>query len=157
MKRLLLLPILILGLSFACNQPFEEVEGIKIGCPYTGGLSTGTPKNEDPQITVYEQRLENSFFDTAEIEVVAGKVESISLSKIFHDLASLKKGRDILFTSLNEKWGDAIVLGDNESLIIYVNKSPKSEYLDSVMVMSSFIESAGILQATYTSKALSTQ
>lgn len=102
MKFLLLLPALMFGLSFACDQPHEEIEGIKMGCPYTGDLSLGTPKNkdnnrDDAKTMIYEQRLENSLFDSAEIEVIDGKIESIVLSKIFYDLATLKRsGRSYL-------------------------------------------------------------
>lgn len=155
MKRLLLLPVLILGLSFACNQPYEEIEGIKIGCPYIGDVSIGTPKEDDETITVYEKRLENSFFDSVEIEVLDGNVESISLIKIFHDLASLQKDRAILFEDLDKKWGDAVVMGNNEGLIVYVNKTPRSESLGSILGMSTFMESAGILKVSYNSKLLS--
>lgn len=152
MKRLLLLPALILGLSFACDQPYEEIEGFKLGCPYVGNLSAGTVKNDDEKIMVYEQRLENSFFDTAEIEVLEGNIESISLIKIFDNLTTLQKDRATLFESLDEKYGEAVVVGNNESLIIYVNKAPRSESLGSILGMSTFLESAGILKITYASK-----
>lgn len=155
MKHLLLVPALLLGFSFACDQPYEEIEGIKMGCPYMGDSSQGTTKNDDERITVYEQRLENSLFDSVEIEVMEGNIENLSFSKIFHNLDALKKDRAALFDSLDQRWGEAVVLGDNETLIIYVNKKPNSEYLGSILVMSSFTESAGILQVTYTSKTLS--
>lgn len=154
MKRLLLLPFLMLGFSLACDAPYEEIEGIKIGCPYPEELSNGTFK-EDGKTTLFERSLENSFFDSAEIEVLEGNVEGISLSKIFSDLEELKKERSALFESLDEKWGKAVVMGNNESLIVYVNKTPRSEYLDSIVVMSSVLESTGILRVSYTSKKLS--
>lgn len=34
MKRLLLLPILILKITVACDQPHEEIANIRIGCPF---------------------------------------------------------------------------------------------------------------------------
>lgn len=154
MKRLLLLPFLMLGFSLACDAPYEEIEGIKIGCPYPEELSNGT-FNEDGKTILFERSLENSFFDSAEIEVLEGNVEGISLSKIFSDLEELKKERSALFESLDEKWGKAVVMGNNESLIVYVNKTPRSEYLDSIVVMSSVLESTGILRVSYTSKKLS--
>lgn len=155
MKRLFLMPVFFWGLSFACDQSYEEIEGIKIGCPYTGDSSLGVSKNDDEKIIVYEQRLENSLFDSVEMEVMEGNIESLSFSKTFHDLGTLQKERDILFDSLDQRWGKAVVLGDNETLIVYVNKNPNSEYLGSILVMSSFIESAGILQVTYSSEKLS--
>ena len=133
----------------------RKIEGIKIGCPYIGDVSIGTPKEDDETITVYEKRLENSFFDSVEIEVLDGNVESISLIKIFHDLASLQKDRAILFEDLDKKWGDAVVMGNNEGLIVYVNKTPRSESLGSILGMSTFMESAGILKVSYNSKLLS--
>ncbi|UNM97330.1 hypothetical protein MMG00_05635 [Ignatzschineria rhizosphaerae] len=154
MKRLFLLPVLIFGFSLACDQPYEEIEGIKIGCPYIGDLSKGTLKEDDERVTLYEYRLENSFFDSAEIEVVEGKIEGLSLLKIFNNLEALKRDRGILLGSLDKKWGEGVVIGDNEGLIVYVNKKPNSEYLGSIMVLSSFIESAGIFRVAYTSKLL---
>ncbi len=154
MKRLLLLPAFILGCSFACDLPHEEIEGFKLGCPYTGDLSAGTTKDHHEKIVTYEQRLENSFFDSAEITVVEGTIESLTLSKTFHDLNRLKEDRTQLWKSLNERWGDAVVMGDNEGLILYVNNNPQSQYLNAIVVMSTFIESAGILQTIYSSKPL---
>lgn len=155
MKRVLLLLVLLFGVSFACDQSCETIEGIKIGCPYDGDFSAGVVKEDNAKVTIYERSLENSFFDSAIIEVMDGKVESVSLSKILNDLDILKKEREGLFESLDHQWGKGGVIGDNEALIIYVNKTPRSEYLASIIVMSSFIESAGILQVTYASKQLS--
>src|SRR5699024_6276367 len=105
MKRVLLLLVLLFDVSFACDQSYETIEGIKIGCPYDGEFSAGVDKEDNAKVTIYERSLENSFFDSAIIEVMDGKVESVSLSKIFNDLDILKKEREGLFKSLDHQWG----------------------------------------------------
>lgn len=138
MKRLLVLPILMLGLSFACDQPYEEVFGIKIGCSVEGINNFNEYTDLDLEIdgaNVFHLPLnDGNFFDSANILVINGGVEGLILraSGFSFDPEIM----DELIESLTNRWGaGGIVDRGNKAGINYAfNVSDIDSPLSAILV-----------------------
>lgn len=129
MKRLLLLPALLLGLSFACDQPYEEVAGYKIGCTYQEEGFEKSVDREDGNVVYYFGEREIGPFDNVNITTLNGDIAIVNMyidpsyfldNKIVLDLSK----------SMEERWG-AFHVGEYG---IYENNSPKSNTLGFVSI-----------------------
>lgn len=114
MKRLLLLPILMLGLSFACDQPYEEVAGIKIGCPLKEikDIRAFTSIDSPSRWTdSYVKALpKGSFFEGVRVTVSGDNVIGVDLVK-----AGVLSDKDMsdLTEEMSLRWGGIIPVDDS--------------------------------------------
>lgn len=120
MKRFLLLPILIFGLSFACDQPYEEVSGYKIGCPlgssadyrqYTAGddIYGGSMVFKD---------IDNLHpFEIEAVLMVEGTVEGLVF--MTPEYAASEEDFYTLVASMQDEWGDPELEEDQDSVAAF--------------------------------------
>lgn len=68
MRKLLISIALISSFAFACDSPYEEIQGIKIGCEFTGG--NGFVKEDITSVgaNFYSLSKGVKFFDSMEVE-----------------------------------------------------------------------------------------
>lgn len=154
MKRLLLLPVLMFGLSFACDQPYEEVAGIKIGCPYEGDLSSGYKDDEDDAILHYSESIKGGFFDRAKIKVIDGNIGEVSFIVFSKDHDDIRKSGDALFKALSERWGDADIKQSLDIETIYSFKEMDDSVLHEVVAKRMIVTPVSSLGVIYTSKEM---
>lgn len=110
--RFLLLPLLLLSLSFACDQPYEEVYGIKIGCIF----------EPTPDFKIKDRGYEKIYQSDGDIEVATKRVLTLgdkarSLTIEFF-VKNDFKDNDLL-KQLRSRWGDGEVLSSNNSNDVY--------------------------------------
>lgn len=82
MKRLLLLPILMLGFSLACDQPYEEIVGIKVGCPFKSAVNVKDYTKGDPLLGgdfFYKDTDRDQLFNFEGLIIVDGNIEGLAL------------------------------------------------------------------------------
>lgn len=154
MKKLLLLPALILGFSFACDQPYEEIAGIKIGCPYEGNLALGYKDKDDDQIIHFSERMKDGFFDRVKIKVLDGNVEEISFLNLSKDHDDIKSGGDALFEALNERWGNADITQELNIETVYSFKNMDDSILYEIFAKRVLMEPVSSMTVVYTSKKM---
>ena len=117
MKRLFLLPALMLGLSFACDQPYEEVAGIKIGCPLEdNGDFKEMVVIEATNSTLY-QKERTGIFNVIYVTTIDGIVES-AIFGVNNGAAVDKEIAQDLFLSLENRWGKFEKLSESEYTVI---------------------------------------
>jgi len=150
MKRLLLLPVLMFGISFACDQPYEEVAGIKIGCSlgssvdykeymagndlYGGGMVFRDIKNAAP-------------FNLEAILYIDGLVEGLILGT--PKGSSSEADFKVLVESMKSRWGDPEVTEDHRSYsALFVNNESKIVEL----VAATVSKSDGSMTVVYRTK-----
>lgn len=133
MKRLLLFPVLMLGLSFACDQPYEEVAGIKIGCPlgdsdgYKGYFWGERLYGGDSHV----KSLDDGGIFTVQIVLsIDGVAEGVILGS--------RDGVDeevfsVLTKSLEERWGKPSLSDDSWNSTIVAFKKPNSEVVTNII------------------------
>lgn len=151
MKRLLLLPVLMLGLSFSCDQPHEEVAGIKIGCPFSGSKGSLKSDNDRPGILTQELKLKDSFFETVRIDVLEGNIEGLTFSKHYQGHQEMGKDFEAVSIALKDKWGETREI-KTDGLNSFSIDSPKSNNLDSVFIFNLYDYSGGSISVSYVSK-----
>lgn len=139
MKRLLVLPLFILGIAVACDQPHEEVFGIKIGCPVEDINNFNEYIDLDLEIggaNVFHLPLlsNGSFFDSANILVINGAVEGLILraSGFSFDPEIM----DELIESLTNRWGagDIVDRGNKAGINYAFNVSDMESPLSIILV-----------------------
>lgn len=150
MKRFLLLPILMFGLSFACDQPYEEVAGIKIGCPlgdsdgYKGYFWGEGIYGGDSHV----KSLDDGGIFTIQIVLsIDGVAEGVILSS--------RNGVDkevfnVLTKSLEERWGKPSLSDDSWDSTIVVFGSPNSEIVTNII--TGYDKKDGVVKLLYQSK-----
>lgn len=150
MKRLLLLPLLFLGLSFACDQPYEEVAGYKIGCPHQQdeGFEVWNDR-KDSNISSYSGEKKIGPFENIDITTLKGNIAIINMYVDPSYYLDEEVVTDIS-KSMEERWG-SFQIGEYG---IYENSNPKGKILGRVSIYKpnrSIDEK--LLSVTYTSKA----
>lgn len=167
MKRLILLPALFLGLSFACEQPYEEVYGYKIGCPYGENTEDFKAREYLPEVLFSKFSLEREHFETVDIDILNGNIERLIFSKSYisnleeddkYHTASLAlieaEYRDIS-ADLIERFGDASEFKVDMFRMLRI-KEPKSNILDHIAIMSiyDYSEGVGTIEVVFVSNRL---
>lgn len=147
MKKLLLLPFLMLGFSFSCDLPNESVGGIQLGCPYEPALKSSSISANDGRVKVFEESLQGSFFEVVRIKTLDGNIEEVSFRKNYQDVLEMNKGLEPLLSNLKSRWGEYKEINIDGRTRIYIIKSPKSEILDSVFTTLLFKNSLGVVSA----------
>lgn len=152
MKRLFLLPVLMFGLSFACDQPSEEVAGIKIGCPLGSSVdyreyTTGGQVYGGGAVS---RELTSGFFKTETILSIDGIVEGIILNS--GNNISGEKDFTALVGSMKERWGEPIVNSEHSNATaLFINH--RNDIIELVGVLLS--KNENVLSVVYrTSKSL---
>ena len=152
--RILLGFILALSVSFACDQPYEEVGGYKIGCPFDdkSGFILDKSKAKDG-ISVYKSKLKNSFFQEVSVEVINGNIEGVSFDKKYHDDdSSFLDDEDVLLATLKERWGEFVAIDISRYNKIYSFRNTNSEVIDRVSVFRFVNGPTAIISLNYYSK-----
>lgn len=109
MRRLVLMLILTLGVTFACDQNYEEVEGIKIGCP----IDEAELSEYDfvgpsfPGSFVYVKKGKmDGFFDRKNIFLIDGVISGVHLYRNEKPI-NVDELKDLV-AQFTEKWGEHI-------------------------------------------------
>lgn len=112
-----LLLVLLLGVTFACDQPYEEIMGIKIGCPLENKenyqeelLFEELDENKEPIASIYHyvdiQDPDLYFSSRNQIIVINGIVEYVEINNI-------SDPQDIV-AELDAKWDEQIKTNECE-------------------------------------------
>ena len=161
--RFFLLPFLLFSFVFACDLPHEEVGGYKIGCTYEGNGELKESVKNDEGIQVFEEKLTDGFFETAEIAVLKGNIEKITFNVFYGDsnlfikkTDDFLKDRDSLIASVSERWGDYETVDLGEGTMMYSINYPKSEIVNNILIaqMPSYAYGFVGLSITYSSKKI---
>lgn len=105
MKRLFLLPVLMFGLSFACDQPYEEVAGIKIGCSVDeipNAEKFIEAGNFDGGVGLLNMDADG-IFDNQIVIHLNNTVEGVALLQAFNKIS--KEEFYVLIDTLEQRWG----------------------------------------------------
>lgn len=151
MKRLILLPVLMLGLSFACDQPYEEVGGIKIGCPYSVEFKSALSDEVNTRIETFKKTLNDSFFTGVDLDVLDGNIEKVSFTKSYEDLRQMNEELESILVVLSERWGKYYST-DSAGAKIFAIRNPNSEILYGISIIQVSSGRFGTNSITYFSK-----
>ncbi|WP_077929207.1 hypothetical protein [Wohlfahrtiimonas populi] len=148
--RFLLGIILALSVSFACDQPHEEVGGYKIGCylnpakmPYDKGSS-----DENIRVLSNNNLPSNSFFQVVVTTLLFGNIEKIQFSRSYPDYTQLSKDRLVLLNAINDRWGEYQEISPN----VYLFGNIDSPVLDHIVIDESL--NSNTLSIVYISKKI---
>lgn len=104
MKRLLLLPILLMGLTFACDQPHEDVRGYKIGCPLELHKDMKFKSKKDA-VEIYTVANYEDIYTDVSLYVLNGNLEKVNLNTSIITDTESRITKDALLKNLNARWG----------------------------------------------------
>lgn len=100
--RILLGLVLSLSVSFACDEPYEEIGGHKIGCPIDRDqVIASSPLESGEVLNMFKA---DGFFDTVAATEVDNKIEAIFFSRANIKSSDLSHVTQLL-NSLENKWG----------------------------------------------------
>lgn len=153
MKRLLLLPILMLGFSLACDQSYEEIVGIKVGCPFKSAVNVKDYTKGDPLLGgdfFYKDTDRDQLFNFEGLIIVGGNIEGLALRETRKPI-SFKD-----FTShvneMEQSFGKAQISEDDDIYIAHFNNIVKGSlvsYVDAILDKND-----GSMLTTYRTKAV---
>lgn len=144
MKRLLMLPLLLLGLSFACDQPHEEVAGVKIGCPLNKNIEYKEVMDLYEGKIGYRELSKDSFFEIEGTFYRDGVIEGVTLGTGDKDVN--QSDYTLMIESMEDRWGKPLLQEDGEtSIALFTNN--RSDIIK--MVAASFSKPSGPLVVVY--------
>lgn len=152
--RILLGLALTLSVSFACDQPHEEVGGYNLGCEIADTSDLGMQVDSGYEgITTYSKRLNgDSFFDKESISIIDGKIEELSFTKSYPKMEGMYEGREALLDAMKNKWGNYEEKKLGGGYEMYVINDPRSDVIDEILVIGIGDRQLGSLSVTYISK-----
>lgn len=140
--------VLYLSVIFACDQPYEEVFGFKIGCPLENKESfVVQARNEEGNITIYTKKL-LGVFDTVRVIELNGNVEILEL-KIYENIHLSQHDINSLVTNVDHKWGQHKYQGPGVFFWI-----PKNNIISNIEVFSTYLDERNVLDLIYQSKKI---
>lgn len=172
--RLLLSFILTLSLSLACDQPYEEVEGYKIGCPFDFAVSDGDGKSIDENLTSYSLKdegiqkkllpmpINDVGFQKAlpariSVYVMGGNIEGATFHRTYDDAHIIQNDIKFILSSIKDMWGGEYEYKKAEDLRFtsYSIRDIKSEILDNVIIWKLWSHHGhGFLSISFVSKKM---
>lgn len=153
MKRLLLLALGLAGLSFACDQPYEEITGIKIGCPVESSVDRKIYTQGDNLLGgdfIYKDVADTDFFNLKGLIIVNGNIEGITLRETRNPV-SFESFKERV-KRMESSWGKSTLIEDDRAYVVYFNQIPNQDvvnYVDSILVKED-----GSMLVTYRTKKL---
>lgn len=123
--------ILALSVSFACDKPYAEVQGIKIGCPLENSQALTVIKQKDGNgITIYEKNMDG-MFDTATLLVVNGNIEAVIFKRTREFDPSLF---DEVFLRLYDQWDGKILNPNSPALPNILSLQIQDDVLNNIIL-----------------------
>lgn len=104
--RILLGFILALSVSFACDQPHEEVGGYKIGCPFDDKAGFNLDETDASGKLSYYSKIKDGLFNVVVIATLDGLIEYVELGVDGRVIP--QKDADSIMHSLAKRWGDPV-------------------------------------------------
>lgn len=130
--RIILGFILALSVSFACDQPHEEVGGYKIGCPFDDKAGFELKESANG-IDTYKLKEPSGFFNNVEISVINGSAEGIYFEKEYEiGIVDHLNDEKIVLESLEKRWGESDYFDITDSDRIYSFEQIDSPVISSV-------------------------
>lgn len=147
MKKLLITLSLLSSFAFACDQPYEEIAGIKVGC------NLGTFTEKEYKIDVDK----DGFFHEGKALAENGNIKSLNFYKHYYvdknapekSFKNIRNDIESLGYSLQERWGDfseekgmkefveskgeSLLLNDDKQASITIRK-PNSQIIEEVTI-----------------------
>lgn len=162
-----LLPALLLGLSFACERPHEEVYKIKIGCPYGESTEDFKAREYLSGVLFSQLPLEQEFFETVDIDILNGNIERLTFSKSYTSnleaddkyhtasRALIEADYRDISDDLIAQFGDASEFKVDMFHLLTI-KEPKSNILNYIAIMSiyDYSEGVGTIEVFFVSNTL---
>lgn len=162
MKKLFISAFLLFSFAIACDSPYEEIQGVKIGCEFTGG--NGFVKEDAVSVGANFYSLSNDvkFFDSMEVETDENnKVIGVAFMKSYPiTLSNMKLQEEKAISDykqfvkgLESRWGvfdkskakgvySRINLGGTlfmrDIREVSENNTPKSDAVGSIKVLLNF-------------------
>lgn len=167
MRKLIVLPTLLLGLSFACERPHEEVYKIKIGCPYGENTEDFKAQEYFSGVSFSKFSLEKGLFETVDIDILNGNIEGLTFSKSYTSnleaddkyhtasLALIEADYRDISANLIGQFGDASEFKTDMFHLLMI-KEPKSNILNHIAIMSiyDYSEGVGTIEVSFVSNTL---
>lgn len=162
MKKLLISILFFISLSFACDSPSEEIQGIKMGCEFTGGNGFVKENIKSLGENYYVLSKDVKFFDRMEVEtdkdnkvigIVFLKDYPVTLSNMKLQEEKVIADYKQFIDGLEGRWGEfdkskakgvysRLNLGGTlfmrDIREVSENNNPKSEAVGSIKVVLSF-------------------
>ena len=162
MKKILLGILFLISFSFSCDSPYEEIQGVKMGCEFIGGDDFVKGEEESLGEHYYIRTKNIKFFDQMEVETDAdNRVIGVSFLKRYPVTMSnmkLQEERIIedykqFIKGLSERWGDfdtnkakrifsrftsSGVLFLQDLMEVSINTHPKSDVVGAIIVTLSY-------------------
>lgn len=136
--RILLGIVLALSVSFACDQPYEEVGGYKIGCYLNPAKMPYDKMVKDENMRVLSNDLpKDSFFKKVTTTLLNGNIEQIEFTQSYSNYVELSEDMLVLLDTMKKKWGEYIEINPKEkSAVIVSDKSNDNNYLFEITQIS---------------------
>lgn len=120
--------IFLLSISFACDQPYEEFEGYKIGCKFEDKNNEFKLVESRGEFSVYQKNTDG-LFDNINIIVLSGNIEGVEFRKntevinshaeSFSQDGSIANNAAMFVRKINEQFGDKILMDTNDSTMVW--------------------------------------
>lgn len=162
MRKLLISIALMSSFAFACDSPYEEIQGVKIGCEFANKKDFSKGGESSIGSEFYSKSSNVKFFDAMEVEVDENnKVVGVAFVKTYPiTLSNMKLQEERVISdykmfvdSLEKRWGKfdkskakAIFSRINFSGALFMrdisemsqNNDPKSDAIGKVFVLLDF-------------------
>lgn len=152
--RLIIGLLLATSISFACDNPNEEIGGYKVGCPFEASEKY-TLINEDKYMDAQEYQGDTSgLFDIVVIGVINGNIEAVKFRR--NDDRNVSQHEiDSMVSSLTKRWGKPTEKDPVLSNVYYWNL--ENSIIENIVFSSSEAESAApFFSAIYISEKANT-
>lgn len=102
--RILLGLVLALSVSFACDQPYEEIGGYKIGCEFNDNGFLQTPSEEDGILSYVA--VSKPPFDGVKLYAHNNILVKATFVREYDDLYDMNKDISSMLSRLKDRWGE---------------------------------------------------
>ncbi|WP_077929431.1 hypothetical protein [Wohlfahrtiimonas populi] len=152
--------ILFLSVSFACDQPYEEFEGYKIGCNFEDKNNEFQLVELRGKLSLYQKNADE-IFDSVNVIVLNGNIEGLVFVKnteslgssvdTFSEDRSLAKKAALLIRKINERFGENIQINPNRGTMIWT-PDPNNKIISMINVTAPTIKNDNFDVVVYSIK-----
>ena len=144
--RFFLLPFLLFSFVFACDFPYEEVRGYKIGCPYNVEQGVMEKNSDDKRVKKYIKFFDEEFFNAVIITTIDGNISSLQFVKIYDELSQYiensKQDYSLVIDSLSKKWGEFDTI--RRGYYVFSSRKFDEGVLGSITILFDTVDRPGI-------------
>lgn len=127
--RYLLSLFLVAGISFACDLPYEDIRGYKVGCPIqdNSGLKL---ESQEAELSKYSFFADNDIYYKQDINTINGNIEEVRLVTDF----DREIDKNSFISKLDSRWGGVESLDVEGGIILGSIFPEKSDVIGEILV-----------------------